>query len=207
MAAPYHELRHPLIFYYGHPAALYVNKLRVAGLLKEPINPYYEVIFETGVDEMSWDDLSKNKMYWPSVSEVHAYRKEVYQAVSSAISQISDADLAAATLDMKASPLWALFMAFEHERIHLETSSVLITELPVHLTRFPKGFPAYHASVYESSNPAQRRELHRTPQAGVDYPVNDMIAIPRQTVTLGKPHSYPSYGWYVVLRYPCTDVE
>lgn len=45
---PYHELRHPLIFYYGHPAALYINKLRVAGLLKEPINPYYEVIFETG---------------------------------------------------------------------------------------------------------------------------------------------------------------
>lgn len=73
---PYHDLRHPLIFYYGHPAALYVNKLRVAGLLKEPINQYYEVIFETGVDEMSWDDLSKNKMPWPSVAEVHSYRKK-----------------------------------------------------------------------------------------------------------------------------------
>jgi len=65
---PYHDLRHPMIFYYGHPAALYVNKLRVAGLLDKPINPYYEVIFETGVDEMSWDDLSKNKMQWPSVA-------------------------------------------------------------------------------------------------------------------------------------------
>ena len=51
---PYHDLRHPMIFYYGHPAALYINKLRVAGLLKEPVNPYFEVIFETGVDEMSW---------------------------------------------------------------------------------------------------------------------------------------------------------
>lgn len=50
---PYHDLRHPLIFYYGHPAALYINKLRVAGLLKEPINQYYEVIFETGVDEVT----------------------------------------------------------------------------------------------------------------------------------------------------------
>lgn len=144
---------------------------------------------------MSWDDLSKNKMYWPSVAEVHAYRKEVYQAVSSVISNISDAELAAATLDMKASPLWALFMAFEHERIHLETSSVLISELPVQLTRFPPGFPAYHASIYEND---RRRDVRRIPQAGVDYPVNDMIYCPKQTITLGKPHSYPTYGWYVL---------
>jgi len=51
---PVHNLRHPMIFYYGHPAALYINKLRVAGLLQQPINPYFEIIFETGVDEMSW---------------------------------------------------------------------------------------------------------------------------------------------------------
>ena len=31
---PSHGLRHPLIFYYGHPAALYVNKLRAAGILQ-----------------------------------------------------------------------------------------------------------------------------------------------------------------------------
>ena len=29
---PYHQLRHPMVFYYCHPAALYINKLRVAGL-------------------------------------------------------------------------------------------------------------------------------------------------------------------------------
>lgn len=34
MRQPAHGLRHPLIFYYGHPAALYVNKLRAAGILK-----------------------------------------------------------------------------------------------------------------------------------------------------------------------------
>jgi hypothetical protein len=64
---PNHSLRHPLIFYYGHPAALYVNKMRVAGLLPEPVNAYFEHIFETGVDEMGWDDLSKNDMLWPRV--------------------------------------------------------------------------------------------------------------------------------------------
>ena len=31
---PYHQLRHPLVFYYGHPASLYINKLRVAGVTK-----------------------------------------------------------------------------------------------------------------------------------------------------------------------------
>lgn len=31
---PAHGLRHPLVFYYGHAAALYVNKLRAAGILQ-----------------------------------------------------------------------------------------------------------------------------------------------------------------------------
>ena len=35
---PYHNLRHPKIFYYAHPASVYVNKCRVAGLIKDPIN-------------------------------------------------------------------------------------------------------------------------------------------------------------------------
>jgi hypothetical protein len=44
---PYHNLRHPLIFYYAHPAVLYINKLRVAGVLTAGVNAYYETIFET----------------------------------------------------------------------------------------------------------------------------------------------------------------
>jgi hypothetical protein len=59
---PVHGLRHPQIFYYGHTACLYVNKLRVSGVLQEPVNPYYESIFEVGVDEMLWDDMHKNDM-------------------------------------------------------------------------------------------------------------------------------------------------
>ncbi len=66
---PYHNLRHPMIFYYVHPAALYINKFRVAGLLDKPIDSHFESIFETGVDEMSWDDMNKNEMRWPSVAE------------------------------------------------------------------------------------------------------------------------------------------
>jgi hypothetical protein len=49
---PVHGLRHPQIFYYGHTACLYVNKLRVSGVLDKPVNAYFESIFEVGVDEM-----------------------------------------------------------------------------------------------------------------------------------------------------------
>eukprot|EP00971_Amphidinium_carterae_P026649 525877-Amphidinium_carterae.1 len=49
---PVHGLRHPQIFYYGHTPCLYVNKLRVAGVLDGPVNEYFESIFEVGVDEM-----------------------------------------------------------------------------------------------------------------------------------------------------------
>lgn len=54
---PVHGLRHPQIFYYGHTPCLYINKLRVAGVLADPVNPYFESIFEVGVDEMLWDDM------------------------------------------------------------------------------------------------------------------------------------------------------
>jgi len=59
---PIHGLRHPQIFYYGHTACLYINKLRVSGVLKGPVNAYFESIFEVGVDEMLWDDMHKNDM-------------------------------------------------------------------------------------------------------------------------------------------------
>jgi len=41
---PYHQLRHPLVFYYNHPAVLYINKLRVAGILEDGIDQFYEQV-------------------------------------------------------------------------------------------------------------------------------------------------------------------
>lgn len=58
-------------------------------------------------------------MTWPSVSDVHAYRGEVYNLVCDVIASAPDGDIAAIDAD---SPYWALPMAFEHERIHIETS-------------------------------------------------------------------------------------
>jgi len=52
-------LRHPLIFYFGHTAVFYVNKLIIAKLIEQRIHPAYESMFAVGVDEMSWDDLDR----------------------------------------------------------------------------------------------------------------------------------------------------
>jgi hypothetical protein len=41
-----------------------------------PPNPQ---LFEVGVDEMSWDDLSQAKEDWPSVREAWAYRGKAYK--------------------------------------------------------------------------------------------------------------------------------
>ncbi len=81
-------LRHPLIFYYGHTATFFVNKLLLAGLLTARIEPRFESMFAVGVDEMSWDDLNDAHYDWPSVDAVRAYRKMVRAAVDRVISDL-----------------------------------------------------------------------------------------------------------------------
>lgn len=84
-------------------------------------------LFETGVDEMSWDDLSQAREDWPSVREAHAYRAAAYQAVRAMLETTPCLDAPGGW----GCPSWAVFMGFEHERIHIETSSVLIREVGV----------------------------------------------------------------------------
>jgi 5-histidylcysteine sulfoxide synthase/putative 4-mercaptohistidine N1-methyltranferase len=174
---PHHGLRHPLIFYYAHPVTFYVNKLRVAGLIDSPLNPYFEQLFETGVDEMSWDDLSKNEMEWPSLQEVHEYRRAVYQQVCRLIKSHPDLKTGHPVITSN-HPLWALFMGFEHERIHLETSSVLIRELPLTCVQRPVQWPAL--ASYKSST---------------STPTNRLVPIEEGPVTLGKPETITTFGW------------
>jgi len=180
---PVHGLRHPQIFYYGHTPCLYVNKLRVAGVLKEPVDAYMESIFEVGVDEMLWDDMHKNDMVWPKVKEVQEYRKQVYKIVSDVIATHSGLEgEARITWD---HPLWSIFMGIEHEAIHLETSSVLFRETPIHLMQVPAGWPKLHPS-YHSPAPTHPDK---------DLPRNEMLKVKGETVKVGKPRDFPTYGW------------
>ena len=189
---PPHGLRHPQIFYYGHTACLYVNKLRVSGVLDKPVNPYFESIFEVGVDEMLWDDMHKNDMLWPTVQEVHEYRKQVYEVVSDAIKNHPALDDANGPLKVNQShPMWALFMGYEHERIHLETSSVLFRETPLHLVQSPENWPPIHPSAHKKES-----SPNKDPVEGVHFPSNKMIPVKTNTtVDLGKPADFPSFGW------------
>ena len=78
-------LRHPLIFYLGHTAVFYINKLIIAKIIDQRINPKFESMFAVGVDEMSWDDLDDSHYDWPTVDAVKAYRDRVREFVDDLI--------------------------------------------------------------------------------------------------------------------------
>lgn len=83
-------------------------------------------LFETGVDEMSWDDLSRARDDWPPVRDVTEYRRKAYKVIRGVIEKhpaLDKQDIGWGDMG------WAVFMGFEHERIHIETSSVLIREV------------------------------------------------------------------------------
>lgn len=163
-------LRHPLIFYYGHTATFFVNKLLLVGLVKERLNPRFESMFAIGVDEMSWDDLNDANYDWPTVAEVKAYRERLRATV--------DEIILTAPLSLPIdwdNPWWAILMGIEHERIHLETSSVLIRQ---HRLDYVKPHPAW---------PPCR-------QSGA-APDNTLVAIPAGEVRLGKDFADAYYGW------------
>ncbi|MBC8237550.1 MAG: DinB family protein, partial [Helicobacteraceae bacterium] len=118
--------RHPMIFYFGHTATFFVNKLISMNIIQDRINPEYESIFAVGVDEMSWDDVEASNYQWPSADETRAYRQDVKELVLHLID----------TLELSLpisweSDMWVVLMGIEHERIHLETSSVLHRQMPL----------------------------------------------------------------------------
>lgn len=163
-------LRHPLIFYFGHTATFYINKLIVAKLSETRFNPTFESMFAVGVDEMSWDDLNDAHYDWPSVADVKAYRDRVREFV--------DGVIRALPLTMPItwdSPWWAIMMGIEHQRIHLETSSVIIRRLPIAEVR-----------------PLPLWEI--CPQRG-EAPQNVLLPVAGGTVTLGKSREHALYGW------------
>lgn len=164
-------LRHPLIFYYGHTAVFFINKLNVAKLIDQRINPRLESLLAIGVDEMSWDDLNEAHYDWPTPSEVKAYRDKTRETVRNFIKSC-DVSLPIGW----DSPLWIVMMGIEHERIHLETSSVLIRELPLHLIK---------------PHPFWSNICRQTGKA----PKNMLLEVKGGPITLGKEYDNPYYGW------------
>jgi len=164
------KLRHPLIFYYGHTASFFINKLKLAKAIDERVDPRLESIFAVGVDEMSWDDLDERSYLWPSVEETMVYRNRVREVVNHLI------DTLPLELPIEDSSIWwVILMGIEHENIHIETSSVLIRQLPI-------------SSVVKSDI------WSRSTDAG-EAPVNELLSVPSAHISIGKSASSRLYGW------------
>ena len=163
-------LRHPLIFYFGHTATFYINKLILGKFINKRLDKRIEAICAVGVDEMSWDDLNSAHYDWPTVNELRAYRLKVANTVEQLI------DTMELTLPIQQDSLaWLMLMGCEHERIHLETSSVIMRMLPLN-------YLTQHDDWQPCSSSAQA-------------PTNAFINIAEQSLTLGKPGSDKTYGW------------
>ncbi|CAL6108908.1 5-histidylcysteine_sulfoxide synthase [Hexamita inflata] len=163
-------IRHPLIFYYGHTAAFFVNKLNISKFSDKRIDPKTERMVAIGVDEMSWDDLNEAHYDWPTVAKMHEFRQLCKALVLEFIS----------TMPIKLpitqeDPAWIILMGIEHQHIHLETSSVLIRQQKLELVK----------KVFEDC-PNKRTEFQ-------DVPKNKLIKVAAQIVHLGKKDA--TYGW------------
>lgn len=174
-----HEpLRHPLIFYFAHPAVFYLNKLTAGRYIPARLDPALEAMMAVGVDEMSWDDLNTAHYEWPSVAAVRRYR--------AAMRTLVDGFIQSMPLELPIqwnSPAWVILMGIEHERIHLETSSVIMRQMPLDDLRRGDELTAEERQLWAAC-----------PTVGTP-PVNDWIAVPPTRVRLGKAESDRTYGW------------
>lgn len=164
------SLRHPLIFYFGHTATFFMNKLVLAKLV-DRINPTFESMFAIGVDEMSWDDLNDAHYDWPTVEVVREYRNQVKATILALIDRID------IQFPMNwHNPVWPILMGIEHERIHLETSSVLIRQLPISAVQPHASFPL-------------------CPHQQTPVPVNGWFNVPAGRVVIDHQDPANVYGW------------
>ena len=161
-------LRLPLVFYLGHTAAFYINKLVHTNLVSDSINGQFERIFEAGVDPAQPTELAARD--WPTVKAVREYRNAVRQCVEHLLSSVRLQIPIGPT-----EPLWALLMAIEHDRIHFETSSVLIRQCSVNQVVAPSGWEI-------------------APVEGLPI-AEKWVDVAGGTVALGKDTDFPTFGW------------
>ncbi len=177
-------LRNLLIFYLGHSAVFYINKLIRVDLLKERINPDFEMLFAIGVDPEKPDDIASifTSLRQAEVFAVWQYRQQVYDRICQLIE-----NMAIALPITPEHPVWALMMAIEHQYIHIETSSMLIRQLPVDKLQRPEHWQYAPANGYTKTN--------------------EMIEVTGAVVQLGKPQNSTTYGWDIEYGDRTVNVE
>ncbi|XP_057311153.1 uncharacterized protein LOC130648998 isoform X1 [Hydractinia symbiolongicarpus] len=185
-------LRHHLIFYYGHTAVFYINKLLVSGNISrfDRIDSEMESSFSVGVDEMSWDDILEDNYEWTGfnraekilyLEKVKNYREKVKELVL----ELIDANPITSPVE-PGSLYWILLMGMEHEKIHMETSAVIISQVPLNLI---KNKHTFNYQTYWNSKKSNAEALGMPD-------TNKLVPIPSGTVLLGKTNlEQDLYGW------------
>lgn len=121
---------------------------------------------------MSWDDLNTGNYAWPTVAQVRAYRDMARLTVDDLISSLPLQ--LPITWD---SPFWIILMGCEHERIHLETSSVLFRQLPIDQV---KAVPMWdHCKQFRSKQD--------------EVPANAFLTVPTGKVVAGNSQTTQQY--------------
>jgi len=185
------RLRHHPIFYYAHTAVFFINKLVISGYLPlmQRIDPKLESVMSVGVDEMSWDDILEDNYEWTSMSEEE--RESYLWKIRNYRQQVKDLILNMLDSNPVVHPIkqgsfhWVLLMGMEHEKIHLETSAVIISQVPIELIKknHQFNFRTYYDEKSDVDCPA-------------DAPSNTLVRIPGGEVTMGKDYQERDlYGW------------
>lgn len=167
-------LRNPLIFYLGHSAVFYINKMKMAGMIKDSLDEEYESIYAVGVDPENEEELREKigKIRWHGVKEVWDYRKRAYEKIKEAIENTP--------LDLpitEGKKWWSVVMGIEHQRIHIETSSMLIRQVEEKWLEKPSG---WGYALCGGINPPQ-----------------EMVFVEGGRVRIGKQRGDNYYGWDV----------
>jgi formylglycine-generating enzyme required for sulfatase activity len=158
-------LRNPIVFYEGHLPAFSVNTLVKMTLKKQGIHPYFEKIFERGIDPENEGAVKSPTDLWPPRDEVQAYGIEADALIERTLCEDNieiDGGEAVGTI-------------IEHELMHQETLLYMFHELPYSKRAAGSGQRAEAPACY--SLPAARS-----------------VRIPAGPATLGAPRG-SRFGW------------
>jgi len=192
-----HErLRHPPIFYMGHTAAFYINKLHLGKFLTERVDPVLEMQMAVGVDEMSWDDLDSNSYVWASGQEAREdplratdflqrvldFRYQVRQLMDK---RMKDEPM---TWPIGKDNFWyIILMGIEHDRIHLETSSCILRQALIDHVQPSTNLPVCDKGRFSTDPEAS---------AVQSMPPNRLLPIEAGTTRIGRSWAdTKTYGW------------
>lgn len=178
-------VRVPHLFFYGHPAAFYIERGVSIGILKRSARVDYSL--ERFLGEMSTEREIDNVARWAAdvpqnaqaetVQRIREYRSAVLELVCQLI---EDEDVAFNSPISTDSLHWFIRMGIEHDRIHFERSANLLTQTPPELLQQPDSpFP-----IFPPSNEKAR--------------ANSLVDVNGGSVLIGRgrlAQQHDSFGW------------